>query len=262
VPSFNAARPQRLGLAHPAGCIRLLKPRNRFAGLCPSPRKEPAGGVLLDLPQGPRACDWLLHPATGEWAPTRIMNTLGRGRLDGPMHRKARGELAAFFQETRSLFIVAQGFCFWQGPRYECSGTSASHSHVRVPRLHTQEPHTAARHTFGCASDSFRQRGPAMRHNCLCCRSWTCAIIESWGAARRRGVNFHHGKWRPPCGPAEARRGTSPTRFPIQQGRNEIMPGNALRQKTERPKFSAGGFQAFAGDCVSRGIKLDSTGIS
>src|SRR5262249_19852427 len=69
---------------HPRRCYSLLKPGESMAVYIHSPRKEPRAGALLDLPKGNWHVDWL-HPATGEWEPTRVINHPGGGlTVDGP----------------------------------------------------------------------------------------------------------------------------------------------------------------------------------
>ena len=84
---FIHMQPDRNAVAippHPGGCYALLKPGGSVAVYVHSPRKEPRAGVLLDLPKGRWRADWL-HPATGEWEPTQIIEHAGGGlSLHGP----------------------------------------------------------------------------------------------------------------------------------------------------------------------------------
>jgi hypothetical protein len=84
---FIHMQPDRSAVAippHPGGCYALLKPGESVAVYVHSPRKEPRAGVLLDLTRGRWRVDWL-HPATGEWEPTRVIDHPGGGlSLLGP----------------------------------------------------------------------------------------------------------------------------------------------------------------------------------
>jgi hypothetical protein len=84
---FIHMQPDRSAVAippHPGACYALLKPGEAVAVYVHSPRKEPRAGVLLDLPTGRWRVDWL-HPATGEWESTQIIDHTGGGlSLHGP----------------------------------------------------------------------------------------------------------------------------------------------------------------------------------
>jgi hypothetical protein len=84
---FTHMQPDRSAVAippHPGGCYALLKPGESVAVYVHSPRKELQAGVLLDLPKGRWQADWL-HPATGEWERTQVIDHPGGGLwLHGP----------------------------------------------------------------------------------------------------------------------------------------------------------------------------------
>src|SRR6185436_7352039 len=73
---FIHMQPDRNAVAippHPGRCYALVKPGESIAVYVHSPRKEPRAGALLDLPRGRWRAEWL-HPATGEWEPTGIID--------------------------------------------------------------------------------------------------------------------------------------------------------------------------------------------
>jgi hypothetical protein len=84
---FVRMQPDRNAAAippHPGACYTLLEPGETVAVYVTSPRQEPRAGVLLDLPAGRWRADWL-HPATGAWEPSQILDHPGGGRsIDGP----------------------------------------------------------------------------------------------------------------------------------------------------------------------------------
>jgi hypothetical protein len=88
---FIHMQPDRNAVAippHPGRCYALVKPGESIAVYVHSPRKEPRAGVLVDLPKGRWRADWL-HPATGQWEPSRTIEHPGGGlSIDGPAFDK------------------------------------------------------------------------------------------------------------------------------------------------------------------------------